>query len=102
MNQNEDIVNGVKGTGTQSEGVSPGRCSVDQQRTPGRHQAAANTQHETKWRKKDNIYYLNVIFAANQKFQDTGKGWFTFEENGIQEKSYRRSQNRGWLIKFDR
>ena len=57
MNQHGNTVNGIKGTGTQSEGVSPGRCSVDQQHRPGRHQATANTQHKIQWKKKDTLLF---------------------------------------------
>ena len=64
MNQNGNIVNGVKGTGTESEGVSPSRCSVDQQRRPGRHQATANPQHKTKWTKKDNTLLFECYIRS--------------------------------------
>ena len=64
MNRKENRVNGVKETGAQGEGVSPGRCSVDQQRRPGRHQATANTQHRTKWQKKDNILLFECYIQS--------------------------------------
>ena len=54
MNLYKNQVNGVKETGAQGEGVSPGRCSVDQQHRPGRHQTTANNQQRIKWQKKDN------------------------------------------------
>ena len=53
MNNTNFNDNGVNDTGTDSEGASPGRCSVKQQRRPGR-QTTANTQHRIKWQKKDN------------------------------------------------
>ena len=47
MNHEDRNTNGVNETQTQSEGVTPGRVSEEQQQAPGRYLATART----KWTK---------------------------------------------------
>ena len=43
MNQNSNLDNSVKETGTDGEGLSLGRCPMEEQRGPGRHPTTART-----------------------------------------------------------
>ena len=52
---NHENINGVNGSGTNVEGRLPGRCSVEQQRRPGRNPATANAKVE--WKKEINENY---------------------------------------------
>ena len=52
MNNENIINNGVNGAGTNVEGSSPGRCSVEQQRRSGRNPVTANAKVE--WKKEIN------------------------------------------------
>ena len=55
MSNIELNTNDVNDTGALSEGVSSGRCPVDQQRRPGRHPATAEQrQKRVGWSKEDN------------------------------------------------
>ena len=51
MYQNIEIDNHVNGTGPSCEGVSSGRCTVDEQRRPDRHHATARQS----WNREVNI-----------------------------------------------
>ena len=60
INQNESIDNGVREAGTHGEGLSPGRCLMDEQRRPGRYQATA----KTKWNKQMNIAVMECYYMS--------------------------------------
>ena len=81
MNQNRNVNNDVHGTGTASEGASSGRCSVDEQRRPGRNQATARM----KWTKEMNIVVMECFYSANP-----------FDENGVPVRGYRQRMYREW------
>ena len=78
---NRNANNDVKGTGTSSEGASSGRCSVDEQRRPGRNQATARM----KWTKEMNIVVMECSYSANP-----------FDENGVPVRGYRQRMYREW------
>ena len=46
--------NGVNETGSVSEGLSPGRCPMEEQRGPGRHPATAPRIQRRKWSQEGN------------------------------------------------
>ena len=81
MNQNRNINNDVNGTGNSSEGTSSGRCSVDEQRRPGRNQATARI----KWTKEMNIVVMECFFSADP-----------FDGNGVPIRGYRQRMFREW------
>ncbi len=81
MNQNRNVNNDVNGTGTSSEGASSGRCSVEEQRRPGRNQATARM----KWTKEMNIVVMECFYSANP-----------FDENGVPIRGYRQRMYREW------
>ena len=61
---NED--NGVNETGTNSEGLSPGRCTMVQQHGPGRHPATARRTRR-KWSHKENRVVMECFYKSNPK-----------------------------------
>ena len=81
MNQNRNVNNDVNGSGTASEGASSGRCSVDEQRRPGRNQATARM----KWTKEMNIVVMECFYSANP-----------FDENGVPVRGYQQRMYREW------
>ena len=81
MNQNRNEDNDVNGTGTSSEGTSSGRCSVDEQRRPGRYQATA----KMKWTKEMNIVVMECFYSADP-----------YDENGVPIRGYRQRMHREW------
>ena len=60
--------NGVNRNGPVGEGSSPGRCSLVQQRGPGRHP----TTVRTKWSKNMNKIVMECFFGS-KPFDDDGK-----------------------------
>ena len=76
--------NGVSGTGTLCEGPSPGRCSPEQQRGPGRHQATA----KRKWPRELNRVVMECYFLSNP-----------VDENGKPIRGYRQRMHRAWKEK---
>ena len=60
--------NGVNGTRTQCKGPSPGRCSLAQQRGPGRHLATARM----RWNKEVNKV-VTECFYRSKPFDEEGK-----------------------------
>ena len=81
MNRNRNVNNDVNGTGTSSEGASSGRCSVDEQRRPGRNQATARM----KWTKEMNIVVMECFYSADP-----------FDENGVPIRGYRQRMHKEW------
>lgn len=57
--------NGVQGTGTFCEGVSPGRCSPAQQRGPGRYQTTANRRIRKKWSQEENRTVMECFYLSS-------------------------------------
>ena len=53
--------NGVKEIGTACEGLSPGRCSMEKQRGPGRHQTTARRR---KWSQIDNRTVMQCFYLS--------------------------------------
>ena len=74
--------NGVKGTGTDSEGASPGRCPSVRQRGPGRHPATVRN----KWTKEANIVVMECYYRANP-----------IDESGVPIRGYRRRMFNEWI-----
>ena len=58
--------NGVNGTGTLCEGPSPSRCSLEQQRGPGRYPATARV----KWNKKVNKVVMEYFYRSKSFDQE--------------------------------
>ena len=54
MSNNGLSNNGVNEAGTSSEGLSPGRCPVTQQRGPGRQPMTASRTTKMTWSKETN------------------------------------------------
>ena len=61
---NED--NGVNEIGTNSEGLSPGRCTMVQQHGPGRHPATARRTRR-KWSHEENRVVMECFYQSNPK-----------------------------------
>ena len=68
MSNNNFKDNGVNGTGTDSEGASPGRCPSVRQRGPGRHPATVRT----KWSKEINKLVMECFYRS-KPFDIDGK-----------------------------
>ena len=68
MNQNSDLDNSVKETGTDGEGLSLGRCPMEEQRGPGRHPTTART----RWSKSMNVAVMECYFLS-KPLNDDGK-----------------------------
>ena len=81
MNHIRNENNDVNGTGTSCEGASSGRCSVGEQRRPGRNQATARM----KWTKEMNIVVMECFYSARP-----------FDENGVPKRGYRQRMFRAW------
>ena len=60
MNLNENVNNGVNGTGVLNEGASPGRDNVGQEALPDRHHTTACK----KWRKQANIVIMECYYRS--------------------------------------
>ena len=84
MNSSKYTNNGVKGTGTLCEGVSPGRCPPVQQRGPGRHHATA----KIKWNKELNTTVMECYYLSNP-----------VDENDRPIRGYRQRMHRHWRDK---
>ena len=68
MSNNEFHSNDVSGTRAFGEGVASGRCSVDQQRRPGRHSGTAEQrQKRSECSKEDNNVCLNFTSGVNPR-----------------------------------
>ena len=74
----------MNGTGTSCESPSSGRCSVGEQRRPGRNQATARM----KWTKEMNIVVMQSFHSAQP-----------FDENGVPKRGYRQRMFRAWREK---
>ena len=73
MHLNENVNNGVNGTGVLNEGASPGRDNVRQQALPDRHHAIARK----KWSKQVNIVIMGCYYRSkplNDNGVPTGNG----------------------------
>ena len=81
MNYIRNENNDVNGTGTSCEGASSGRCSVGEQRRPGRNQETARM----KWTKEMNIVVMECFYSARP-----------FDENGVPKRGYRQRMFRAW------
>ena len=60
MYENTERHNGVNGTGTLCEGVSSGRCLVDEQHRPDCYHATARTS----WNREANIAVMECYFLS--------------------------------------
>ena len=58
--------NGVNEIGTNSEGLSPGRCTMAQQHGPGRHPATARRTRR-KWSHEENRVVMECFYKSNPK-----------------------------------
>ena len=81
MYQNIEIDNDVNGTGTSCEGVSSGRCPVDEQRRPDRHHATARKS----WNREVNIAVMECYFLSKP-----------MDEEGKPLRGYRRRMHAIW------
>ena len=73
--------NGVNGTATSCKGPSPGRCSLAQQRGPGRNPATA----KMKWNKEVNKVVMECFYRSRP-----------FDEDGKPIRGYRQRMFREW------
>ena len=64
MSNYED--NGVNEIGTNSEGLSPGRCTMAQQHGPGRHPDTARRTRR-KWSHEENRVVMECFYQSNPK-----------------------------------
>ena len=79
LNQNSED-NGVNRTGSLREGYSPDRCSLVQQRGPGRHPSTVRT----KWSKTVNMIVMDCFFRS-KPFDDEGKPIRGYRQRMMQE-----------------
>ena len=63
MDYQNIVNNGVNETGTEGEGLSPGRCLMAQQHEPGRHQATAR-RIRRKWSQDDNRIVMECYYRS--------------------------------------
>ena len=69
--------NGVNETGSASEGLSPGRCPMEEQRGPGRHPATAPRIQRRKWSQEDNRIVMECYYQSEPRRNGyrTGADW---------------------------
>ena len=82
--KNRDLENGVNGAGSVSEGLSSGRCSVEQQHRPGRNHATAVITR-MKWTKEVNVAVMECFYLSKP-----------FTEEGKPIRGYRQRMHRIW------
>ena len=63
MDYQNIVNNGVNETGTEGEGLSPGRCLMAQQHEPGHHQATAR-RIRRKWSQDDNRIVMECYYRS--------------------------------------
>jgi len=81
MYENTERNNDVNGTGTLREGVSSGRCPVDEQRRPDRHHATARMS----WTREVNIAVMECYFLSKP-----------MDEEGKPLRGYRKRMHAIW------
>lgn len=101
----------MNGTGTSSESASPGRCSLAQQRRPGRHQVTARV----KWDKEVNKVVMECFYRS-KPFNEEGKPirgyrqrlFWEWNERGMFESTEQRVcdqaravRKNGWLSELE-
>ena len=59
--------NAVNETRSQCEGLSPGRCPMEEQRGPGRHPATAPRIQRRKWCQYDNRVVMECYYQSEPK-----------------------------------
>ena len=65
MLSNQITNNCVNEAGTHNgEGLSHGRCSVEEQRRPSRHQATARTGIRKKWSREENMFVIECHYRS--------------------------------------
>ena len=105
----ENNVNGVKGAYSQSEGPSPGRCSVGEQHRPGRQSATAQTTTKRiQWTVEDNkelmlCYYKSRHPSKNGYLKRFYQLWQNRNDNQNVTKQNladraRKIENKGWIF----
>ena len=58
---------GVNETRSQCEGLSPGRCPMEEQRGPSRHPATALRSQKRKWCQYDNRVVMECNYQSEPK-----------------------------------
>ena len=66
MYENTARINAVNGTGTLREGVSSGRCSVDEQRKPDRYHVTARKS----WNREVNVAVMECYSLSKPVDED--------------------------------
>ena len=84
MNQEYFRDNDVNGAGTESGGPSSGKCSVAQQRRPGRQPVTAEKSRR-KWSKEINVIIMECYFQSKPT-----------DENGVPIRGYRQRMYKAW------
>ena len=79
-----NLDNDVNGAGSVSEGLSSGRCSVEQQHRPGRNHATAVITR-MKWTKEVNVAVMECFYLSKP-----------FTEEGKPIRGYRQRMHRIW------
>ena len=61
--------NGENETRSMCEGLSPGRCPMEEQRRPGRRPAIAPRIQRRKWGQNDNIVVMECYYLSERNAQ---------------------------------
>ena len=59
--------NGVNETGSVSDGLSPGKCPMEEQRGPGLHPATAPRIQRRKWSQEDNRVVMECYYQSEPR-----------------------------------
>ena len=110
MLSNQITNNCVNEAGTNNgEGLSHGRCPVEEQRRPGQHQATTRTRIRKNWLREENIfvmecYYKGVPSRRGYRKRMLGlwgeKGMFIVTEQRLVDQS-NEIRKRGWLTDLE-
>ena len=91
------------------EGLSHGRCPVEEQRRPGRHQATARTGIRKKWSREENMFVMECYYRSvpsrrgyRKRMLDLWreKSMFIVTEQRLVDQS-NQIRKRGWLTDLE-
>ena len=93
-------MNGVKEAGTNSgEGLSPGRCSTEQQGGPGRYRITAKGGRRRKWSQEVNRIAMECYYSSNPEVVGyIERMHMIWKEKGILDVKEQRLLDQKWQI----
>ena len=110
MLSNQITNNCVNEAGTHNgEGLSHGRCPVEEQRRPSRHQATARSGIRKKWSREENMFVMECHYRSvpsrrgyRKRMLDLWreKGMFIVTEQRLVDQS-NQTRKRGWLTDLE-